>query len=337
MQLVENYPLDTHSAMRTGGVARYAAHITTPEDVATLVAFAQTNHLPLRIIGEGTNTLFASGTLNLVIGIMHVKGITSRNETDDAVTITAAAGEQWDDLVAWTTARNLSGIEALSSIPGTVGAAPIQNIGAYGTEFKDVCTSVTVYDIASRTIRELPREACNFTYRDSIFKQHPDSYIVLGVTIALSKKPPTLPVYKDVREYFGDKTIVSVHEIRQAIITIRNRKLPDYKTIPNLGSFFKNPIIDVETFSSIAAQHTELPHAVLSDGSVKLFAGWLLEYCGYKGATVEGIIVYEKNALVLTNPNHLPYESVHAAEEAIRATVRERFGVTLEREPIYIS
>jgi UDP-N-acetylmuramate dehydrogenase len=322
--------------MRTGGVARYAAFITTHKDVAALADFAHTQHLPLRIIGEGTNTLFGSNTLDIVLGVMQLQGIAVLEETDASVMLHAAAGERWDDLVAWSVARNLAGLEALSSIPGTVGAAPIQNIGAYGAEFKDVCVSVTIYDTVTCEVRELPREACSFTYRDSIFKQQPNAYIVLGVTIALSKKPPTLPAYKDVLEYFEDRPTVSVHDIREAIITIRDRKLPDYTTIPNLGSFFKNPIIDAAAFAAIVAQHTGLPHAVLPDGRVKLFAGWLIEQCGYKGATVAGLTVYEKNALVLTNPNHLPYESVRAAEEAIRTTVHERFGVTLEREPVCI-
>ncbi|MEY2640882.1 MAG: UDP-N-acetylenolpyruvoylglucosamine reductase [Candidatus Parcubacteria bacterium] len=337
MKIVENYSLHTHSAMRTGGTARYAASLETVQDVQKLATFAQKNNLPLHVIGEGTNTFFGDGVLPIVVGNMCLRGITILEETSTQSVVNVAAGEVWDELVAWSVTRNLSGIEALSLIPGTVGAAPIQNIGAYGREFKDVCHSVTVYDCASAEIRTLSRDECHFAYRDSIFKQRPGVYVVLGVTIILSKASPEMPTYKDVVEYFGNETAPTVAAIREAICTIRMRKLPDYKTTPNLGSFFKNPIIDAAAFAALTSTHGEVPHAPLLDGQIKLFAGWLIEQCGLKGAAVAGLIVYEKNALVLTNPQRLSYTSVRNAEELIRTAVRERFGVTLEREPILIS
>lgn len=337
MKLVENYPLHTHSAMAVGGTARFAAHIHNQEDVLILHQIALREQLPFVVCGEGTNTLFASGVLNVVVGFMKLRGITLLHDDCEHVTVRAAAGELWDTLVDWTVSQNLTGIEALSLIPGTVGAAPIQNIGAYGSEFKDTCTSVTVYDTQTQSVYDMQPHMCMFGYRDSIFKQQPGRFVVLAVTLKLLRTQPTVPEYKDVREYFGTSQPQTVQDIRNAIITIRTRKLPDYKKVPNLGSFFKNPVVTPETHARIQTWYPDVPHTVLQNGNVKLYAGWLIEHVGLSGTEVAGLVVHERNALILTNPKRLPYEAVHQAEQEIITRVQTRFGITLEREPVLIS
>lgn len=337
MKLVENVSLNTHSAMAVGGVARFGADINTEDDVRDLHKVALREQLPFFVVGEGTNTLFASGTLAIVIGFMKLRGIATIHEDDTCTLIQAAAGEQWDDLVAWTVSKNLSGLEALSYIPGTVGAAPIQNIGAYGSEFKDTCQSVTVYDTRTSAIRNLSVDECAFSYRNSIFKQHPGQFVVLSVILKLSKIKPKLPQYKDVEEYFANTQPNTVQEIRDAIITIRTRKLPDYKTVPNLGSFFKNPIVPRSALHSMQTHYPDVPHSDISTHEVKLYAGWLIDQLGLRGKTINGLVIHERNALILTNPNHLPYDAVHHAEQEIIKQIQQRFGITLEREPVLIS
>lgn len=336
MKLVENVPLDTHSAMAVGGCARFGAELYTEDDVRDLHHVALRKQLPFFVIGEGTNTLFDSGTLAIVVGFMKLHGITIVQDNGTQVIIQASAGEKWDDLVAWTVTKNLCGLEALSYIPGTVGAAPIQNIGAYGSEFKDVCQHVTVYDTQTRTTYSMPSAACAFAYRDSIFKQQPGRFVVLSVTIALSRTKPALPDYKDVRDYLTTTTPQTVQEIRDAIIAIRTRKLPDYTQIPNLGSFFKNPIVSTSLAAAIKETYPTIPYTTLPNGLIKLYAGWLIEHADLLGKEVSGLVVHERNALILTNPQRLPYESVECAEQEIVARVYKKFGITLEREPVLI-
>jgi len=336
MNIVENTPLKNHSSFAIGGTVRYSAEINTIQDVFDIRTFSLEKNVPLFIVGEGTNTLFADGTQDFVLGLMKITGIEIINESPNETHLRVGAGVLWDDLVAWTTERDLSGIEALSAIPGTVGAAPIQNIGAYGSEFKDVCLTVEAYDTTTKTIRSMNIAKCLFSYRDSIFKQHPGRYIVVSVTIKLHKKPPTIPKYKDVEEYFINKPAPTVSEIRTAIIEIRSRKLPDYKTIPNVGSYFKNPIISATDLEKILIEYPNLPYHTTKDGLIKVYAGWLIEQAGYKGKNVHDIVVYEKNALVLTNPNQAPFKNLQDAEKAIITSVQEKFGIILEREPVLI-
>jgi len=336
MNIVENTPLKTHSSFAVGGIVQYSAEINTVQDVFDIHAFSLEKNLPLFVVGEGTNTLFADGTQNFILGLMKIPGIEITKESPNETHLRVGAGILWDDLVAWTTEQNLSGIEALSAIPGTAGAAPIQNIGAYGSEFKDVCLAVEAYDTTTKTIRSMNIDECLFSYRDSIFKQNPGKYIVVAVTIKLHKKPPSIPKYKDVEEYFIHKPAPTVSEIRTAIIEIRSRKLPDYKTIPNVGSYFKNPIISNAHLERILTEHPNLPYHTTQDGLIKVYAGWLIEQAGYKGKNIHDIVVYKKNALVLTNPNQAPFKNLQNAEKEIITSVQNKFRIALEREPILI-
>jgi UDP-N-acetylmuramate dehydrogenase len=336
MKIVENIPLVSHSAFAVGGTAQFGGEIHNTEDIAELVSFAKAQNLPIHICGEGTNTLFSEGAHHVVLGIMKYSGVTIMAETDEYIDVQFAGGESWDACVAWAVARNLSGIEALSSIPGTAGAAPIQNIGAYGAEFKDHCTSVEVYDVATETFQTMSSEQCMFTYRDSIFKQHPGRYIVISITLRLLKSPPTIPQYKDVIAYFSDNPTPTLAEIRDAIITIRAAKLPDYRAIPNVGSYFKNPIISEGALKQLLETHPDIPHTPFDTGGAKLYAGWLIEQAGFKGKTIHDITVYEKNALILTNPHRAPQTALAQAEAEIIGGVHHMFGVTLEREPVLV-
>lgn len=337
MKIVENTSLTTKSAMQTGGYARFTGDITSHANIQQLHQLAIKHTLPFFVIGEGTNTLFADEPIAAVIGFMKIRGVSEHDRTNTSTQITVAAGELWDDVVAWAAARNLTGIEALSLIPGTAGAAPIQNIGAYGSEFADTCVSVTVYDTSSQTERVLSKAECTFGYRTSIFKQHPGRFVVLAVTLELSTSPPPTPTYKDVQAYFGTRIPTTVTEIRDAIVHIRTKKLPDYRVVPNLGSFFKNPIIPAQQLQELQQVIPDIPHAIQVDQSVKLFAGWLIEQVGLKGKEIEGIVIHQNNALILTNPHRCSSKAIQAAALLIVKEVERTFGVTLEREPVLIA
>ena len=326
MLIEENKDLSPLSAIGIGGNALYYSEIENTEDIVEIVNFSKEKNLPLTIVGGGTNTIFNEGTLNRVIGLMRIEGIELISED----TIKVGAGEDWDKVVAWTVDNNLSGIEALSAIPGTMGAGPVQNIGAYGAEISDTFVSAEVYDLDKNELITLDKNQCGFSYRDSIFKQNPGRYIIATVTLQLSKEKPTVPEYKDVQKYFEDNDSPTLGEIRDAIISIRSNKLPDPKIVPNLGSYFKNPIVSKEEFERL--QDPNIPNFEVPNG-IKLFAGWLIEQCGFKGQTIDGIKVYEKNALVLTNPEKVKFENLQRAESEIIEKVQEKFGITLEREP----
>lgn len=286
--------------------ASFVAMIKSKEEILEIDDFAKNQGLPLFFIGDGTN-IVPHDYIKAVVAILNLKGI----EFDNC--LKANAGEKWDDVVKFSVEKGLSGIENLSWIPGRAGAAPVQNIGAYGSELADCLEHVEVYDRIKKEFVILNNKECQFGYRDSLFKKYPERFVVVSIILKLSHKKPEVPKYKDIEEYFQEKNNDSpnLKEIRGVIIKIRKRKLPDLKMVPNAGSYFINPFIDGK----------------------KVSAGWLIEQAGLKGAKIGKMEISKNNALILTNPNRAGFEEVRKAEKFIQESVFQKSGILLEREP----
>ena len=336
MKTLENVELKNYSAMKIGGIAKFMLEINDKQELVDAWKLGRKKNMPLFPIGEGTNTVFADGEHERIFLTLKTKGIFKTYEGPDFVNIEAEAGENWDELVEWSVENGLSGLEALSGIPGTVGACPIQNIGAYGSEVSKTIISVEIFDADKCKFYEASNDQCGFSYRDSIFKKNLGKFIITKVSFQLSKKTPEIPLYKDVQLYFLAKkqATATAREIRQAILEIRREKLPNPKQIPNCGSFFKNPIVDRQTLERIQIKYPEIPHFVVDSEKSKLYAGWLIEKAGLKGAEISNIKIYEKNSLVVTNPSEKGnFSDLELAVHEIKTKVHEEFGIELEVEP----
>jgi len=327
--------------LNTFGIDAKAAVYLPVDDVDTLLAVKNDKELsvlPRLILGGGSNLLLTQDFAGLVLH-MRSTGMRITGEDDTSVYVTAAAGENWHRFVQWTLDLGLGGLENLSLIPGSVGAAPIQNIGAYGIEVKDRFHSLTAFDFIDGKTMTLDAAACRFGYRDSIFKQAlRDRAVVLDVTFALPKQWQPNMNYADVMQELALRQVTapSPRDIADAVIAIRTRKLPDPAQIGNAGSFFKNPVVPAQQREALLAQHPQLVSYLQPDGGYKLAAGWLIDQCGWKGRSLGAAGVYEKQALVLVNKGGASGREIAALAQAIQADVQARFGVKLEPEPVFI-
>lgn len=294
--------------------------------------------LPRLILGGGSNLVLTQNFPGLVLHMQN-RGLAIIGDDVDATYVRAAAGENWHAFVQWTLAQGLGGLENLSLIPGSVGAAPIQNIGAYGIELQDRFHSLTAFDIATGEILYLDRAACAFAYRDSIFKHRlRDRAVVLDVTFALPKHWQAELRYAEVVQELSQHALTTLcpRHISDAVIAIRRRKLPDPALIGNVGSFFKNPIVSATQYDALRDKHPQLVSYPQADGAYKLAAGWMIDQCGWKGRSLGTVGVYEKQALVLVNHGGAVGQDVLRLAQLIQTDVWERFGVTLEPEPIFV-
>lgn len=328
-----NLDLRTYSTFNIGGIAHKVFEIKTKEDIEHIDAYSTYIQKPLVIIGEGSNSIFSDTTDKYVIGLMQMPGIEILNQVDTEVLIKSYAGEMWDDVVAWSVEHGLSGLESLSGIPGTAGAAPIQNIGAYGSDISKSFVEAEVFDRHTKSFYSMNHAQCEFGYRDSIFKKEKDRYIIVSITLKLSTIPATIPEYKDVQEYFISNSNPSTKQIRDAILEIRNSKIPDYKKIPNCGSFFKNPVISAEHLGMLQKSFPTIPSFELPGGMHKVFTGWLIEHVDYKSAQTESIIFNETNKLVLLNIKDAPFEDLQTVLTKITELVQDTYNIELEIEP----
>jgi UDP-N-acetylmuramate dehydrogenase len=300
--------------------------------------------LPRLLLGGGSNILLTQDFDGLVLhmassGIKVVAGDPgSAGALDPGFNhVRAAAGENWHSFVMWTLAQGLGGLENLALIPGTVGAAPIQNIGAYGVEINDCLHSVTVFDGDSGQIRVMDKAACRLAYRDSIFKHAEGrALVILDVTFALPKNWQPQLRYAELAQALCEIAAPSARAIADAVIAIRRRKLPDPAVIGNAGSFFKNPVVSKEQCAWLLEQFPTLVHHAQGDGSEKLAAGWLIDQCGWKGKNLGPAGVYPKQALVLVNNGGASGLDVVRLAQAIQADVLARYGVRLEPEPVFV-
>lgn len=291
--------------------------------------------LPHLVLGGGSNIVFIHDYPGLILHMCN-KGITLMHEDNAFFYVKVAAGERWHDFVMWSIAHGMGGLENLALIPGTVGAAPIQNIGAYGAEVKDTLHRLSYLDLITGELKQLDKKECHFSYRDSIFKHAlKDNAVVVDVTFALPKQWQPNVHYGDVQKTLGDLPLTS-QNIANAVITIRRHKLPDPAVIGNAGSFFKNPIVSQEQFLKIHQQYPNIVHYEQTNGDVKLAAGWLIDQCGWKGRRVGKVGVYDKQALILVNYGEATGQDIALLAHQIQADVASRFGVHLLPEPVFV-
>lgn len=270
---------------------------------------------------------------------MRIAGFEILSDDRDSTTIKIGAGEDWDTIVKRTVDMRLSGVEAMSAIPGTAGAGPVQNVGAYGQEIADTLEYVEAYDTTTDQFVKLSKNDCLFSYRDSIFKNsEKNRYIITYIVLKLSKNLPQPPFYESLQKYFDDNkvTIFTQQIVRDAVIEIRKNKLPDPKELPNSGSFFKNSIIDDWQLDALKKIDPNVPAYDMGDKKFKIPSGWLIEKTGLKGQLINGIRVYDKNALVLVNESAKSSNDLVTARNEIINKVRDKFNIVLEQEPIEI-
>lgn len=294
--------------------------------------------LPRLILGGGSNLLLTRDFPGLVLH-MCTTGVGVVEEKTETTYVKAAAGENWHGFVQWTLQQGLGGLENLSLIPGNVGAAPIQNIGAYGIELKDRFHALTAFDFETGKTVVLDRDACRFGYRDSVFKHElRDRAVILDVTFALPKAWQANVQYADVAQELAARGInhPSPIDVSDAVIEIRRRKLPDPAKIGNAGSFFKNPVVSKELRDALQARFPQMVSYPQPDGTFKLAAGWLIDQCGWKGKNLGAAGVYEKQALVLVNRGGASGAEIAELARLIQADVLTRFGVSLEPEPVFV-
>ena len=336
MKIRENVPISELTTMRLGGRARYVIEVTTPDEVADADRFARELGLPIWVMGGGANTLGRDEGFNGVVILMRLRGIKVVRETPEELVVRAMGGENWDDLVEFCCAKGYSGIEAMSLIPGTVGAAPVQNIGAYGQDIAQVICEVTAYDLRTGEFMSLSRDEMELKYRSTRFNAGADKgrFVILSVTIKLKKEGLEPPFYNSLQRYVDEhgETDFSPMNIRRMVCEIRQAKLPDPKKVASAGSFFKNVLVDAQT--AAAAEAKGVPVWRNADGGGKINAGWLIEACGLKGRELYGFKVSDKAALVLINESAEKYADLARARAEIQRVVKEKFGFLLEQEPV---
>jgi UDP-N-acetylmuramate dehydrogenase len=335
MIILENHPLRTFNTFGIEAYARYFAEPTSEEEMSMLLSDSRFSKYPKLILGGGSNLLFTHSALDCLVLKNNVRGIALVREDEDHVFIRAGAGENWHNLVMYCIANGYGGVENLSLIPGNVGAGPMQNIGAYGVELKDVFSELEALSIRERRIEKFSATQCQFGYRESVFKrQLKDQYIITSVTLRLNKKPVFNVSYGAIAqelELLGVKEL-SVAAISQAVCNIRRSKLPDPAVIGNAGSFFKNPEVTSGKFKSLQTDFPGIIGYPLTNGNVKLAAGWLIEQCGWKGKSFGDAGVHKLQALVLVNYGKATGKEIYDLSQRVLDSVYKTFGVVLERE-----
>lgn len=332
MKIQKNVPLSAHTTFRTGGRARFFIEVQTEEEIQNALALAREKNLPVFILGGGSNVLADDGGCDGVVIKIVAKGIVFE-EKGGVVHVKASSGENWNALVEECVARKLWGIENLSGIPGSVGAAPLQNIGAYGTELKDVFMSADVLDRQTLASRTLTLDECGFGYRTSVFKRREkDHFIILSVTLRLQTQGRANIAYRDLAEVFTGVAGPSLVQVRKAVLSIRARKFPDINKEGTAGSFFKNPIVPKEKADELLARYPDLPHFE-SDGGIKLSLAWILDkILELRGEKRGGVRAFERQPLVLVNDGSASAKDVREFAKHIARRVFDSTGITLEPE-----
>lgn len=338
MDIGKKVSLKDHSTMRLGGLAAYFVEVGSRNEAQEAVNWALDNKVPAIMIGQGSNIVWTdSGYPGLVI-VNKIMGFEKFDEDTENTYLTVGSGENWDSVVARSVEAGLTGIEALSLVPGTVGATPVQNVGAYGQQISDVLVSVEAYDSQTRKFITIPNSDCAFSYRDSRFKSKDKGrFFITGLTLHLQKGNPRPPFYPSVQEYFAKNKVSAVTPavLRQAVIAIRQAKLPDPAQVANNGSFFTNPIIDEDQLNDLLAHYPGTHYWRLGNGKVKISAAWLIEQAGFKGVHDEetGMGTWPNQALVLVNEKANSTADLIKFRQKILDKVQSMFGVTLVQEP----
>ncbi|MGN8252336.1 UDP-N-acetylmuramate dehydrogenase [Pseudomonas sp. SMV7] len=334
LQWQEQVSLKPYNTFGIDVKARYFSPAHDDQEVRQALSQAQQHGLPVLVIGGGSNLLL---TRDIDAWVLHMASRGRRVLSDDGerIVVEAEAGEPWHPFVQWTLAQGYCGLENLSLIPGTVGAAPMQNVGAYGVEIKDVFVGLTALDRETGALRDFGLAECAFGYRDSLFKRNPGRWLILRVRFALSRTLHARLDYGPVRQRLAEQGVTepTAQAISEAICGIRREKLPDPAELGNAGSFFKNPVVAAAQVERIRAQYPGVVAYPQADGQVKLAAGWLIEQAGWKGYREGDAGVHRLQSLVLVNHGQASGAQMHALARRIQADILERFGVELEMEP----
>jgi len=334
MEIKTNYPLKSLNTFNLNVDGKYFIEVASSDEIAPAYNFAKDKELPLLVLGGGSNLLFRDDFQGLILKV-NIKGIKIIDQSGEYVIVKVGAGEVWDDFVDYCVKNGFGGIENLSIIPGSVGASPVQNIGAYGVEMKDYFKELEYYNFETGEIKTYQNQDCRFDYRSSIFKNTlKGKGVVTSVTFKLLLKPNLKTTYGTIQQQLDKMEVeeFTLKTLREAIIQIRRSKLPEPDEIGNAGSFFKNPIISSERYQAISMKYPDLVAYPQNDGSVKLAAGWLIDQAGWKGYREGDAGVHDKQALVLVNYGNASGSEIFNLSEKIRKSVIDNFGVELERE-----
>ncbi len=340
MHIEEHVAIKAFTTFKIGGEARFFCRAKSADDVLEAVIFARKQNVSWMILGGGSNVLVSDDGFDGLVIKMELMGIEKVEQADGRTEISVGAGENWDGFVAWTVKQKLYGLENLSGIPGTVGGAPVQNIGAYGVEVSEVISWVEVFDTKELKIKTLKPEECDFSYRYSIFKTPKGRhFIITKVGFVLSKKGKLKLEYKDLAQYFGAAATAAptLPAVRKAVIEIRARKFPNLKTHGTAGSFFKNPILSKKDFQALSLMYPNLPSFPQSYGRVKVPLGWILEHvCELKGTRVGSVGSFQNQALVIVNYENATAREVSDFVHEIAQQVKQKTGITIEWEVQYV-
>jgi UDP-N-acetylmuramate dehydrogenase len=338
MRLIEGGDLRPLNSFGVPARARYLARLDAVEDLPTLLELRERQQLPILVVGGGSNILFRRDFEGIVASI-RIHGIQILDSGGERVLVSAAAGVSWDQLVQYTLDAGLSGLENLSLIPGTVGAAPIQNIGAYGVELSERLQSLQTVSLETGDTRTFALEDCKFGYRDSVFKSGPQTHqLITSVTLALHRERRPVLDYDRVAATLTSMGVThpQPRDVSRAVSELRRRKLPDPARLGNAGSFFKNPVVDAQTRRQLQTRHGNLPSWPVGEKTFKLSAARLIELCGWKGCRRGDAGVYHQHALILVNHGRARGEQIWALAKDIRSSVEDRFGITLETEALIV-
>lgn len=331
----ENVPLKDYTTMKLGGPARYLITATTKEELEQIVT--QAGDTPVLILGQGSNMIVGDKGFEGLVILNRIAGFEILEQNPATVKIKVGAGEIWDTVVARSTENGFSGIECLSAIPGYAGAAPVQNIGAYGQEIADTLLELEAYDLKTKEFVTFSNSDCDFTYRKSTFNSGPNKgrYVIVTLTLELQKTILEPPFYDSLQRYLDQHSITdySPYNLRAAVVALRSVKLPDPSTMPNAGSFFKNPVIEKWQAEKLRAEYPTVKIFPMNENMSKIAAGWLIEKAGLKGFQLGGFRVYENNALVITNTGTGTYQELNEIKDYIIGAVRDKFRIILEQEP----
>jgi UDP-N-acetylmuramate dehydrogenase len=336
-KLTSNMGLKDRNTFGLDSTAELAYEITSADQLPELMRELKEKKLSWRTLGGGSNVILPESLSGATL-LMNILGQEIEKADDNHTWLAVGAGVNWHQLVSWTLDNNLPGLENLALIPGTVGAAPIQNIGAYGVEVGEYIANIEAFDSAAHAFVTLPQDACQFAYRDSYFKQNPNRLIVTKVVFKIPKAWQARLQYADLAKQFTESNSnLSAQQIFDAVCAIRSKKLPDPKVIGNAGSFFQNPIVDQQQYDQLIKRFPNLVSYPETQDKRKLAAGWLIDQCGFKGRRVGPVGVYEKQALVLVNHGDGKATDILNLAKTIQTEVQKNFGIWLEIEPNILS
>ena len=338
MNIFKNFDLTPFNTFGLTAKSRYFYPLTDKSDLTELSHLPEFTQNPVLFLGGGSNVIFTQDYPGLIIHLNN-KGIRTVAETEENILIEAQAGENWHDFVQFTLSQDYSGLENLSLIPGTVGAAPVQNIGAYGVEAGGCIDSVECFDTQTKQMTRFENKECAFAYRDSIFKsQYPGRYIIVSVCFRLNKHFQPCLQYdplQQLAQQFSKNTLTPL-DIAQEVCRVRQGKLPDPKILGNAGSFFKNPVVDTKTAQKLLQQFPDAVYHTVNEQEIKFAAGWLIDQAGLKGHQLGGAAVHDKQALVLVNKEKACAQDIQNLVQHIQHTVHKKYNITLEIEPVFI-